>query len=87
MFLIKFLSASVFERASFVWSASVGEREDLFVIVYSPLCFPPRVERVLILITFTAAPSSNLVIAESAQDFHSPLFLLCLEILNLFIKK
>ena len=66
MFLIKFHSASVFERASFVWSASVGEREDLFVIVYSPLCFPPRVERVLILITFIAAPSSNIVIEESA---------------------
>jgi len=44
LFLIKFHCASVFERASFVWSASVGEREDLFVIVYSPLCFPPRVE-------------------------------------------
>jgi len=40
------------------------------------------------LITFIAAPSSNLVIEDSAQDFHSPLFLLCLKILNLlFINK
>jgi len=35
------------------------------------------------LITFIAALSSSIVIEESAQEFHSPFHLLCLEILNL----
>ena len=62
-----------------------GERESLFVIVHSLFCVPPGVERVLFLIIFIAAPSSNIVIEESALLVSQPLVLLCLEILNLFI--
>ena len=53
-FIVKSHSASVFKRASFVWSASLGERVKLYLIA---LCFPPRVERFFILVIFhSSAP-------------------------------
>jgi len=64
-------------------SASIGERESYFVIIHSPFCFPPGVERVFIWIIFVAAISSTIVIEESASGVSQPFHLLCVEILNL----
>ena len=52
---------------------------------HSLFCFPPGVERVFVLIIFIAAPSSTIVIEESALGVSQPFCLLCLEILHLFI--
>jgi len=60
------------ERPLF-YSASSGERERLFVIFYSPFCFPPGVERAFVLVRFIAAPSSSIGSEESAPGFSQPL--------------
>ena len=66
-------------------SASIGERESYFVIIHSPFCFPPGVERVFIWIIFVAAISSTIVIEESASGVSQPFHLLCVEILHLLL--
>jgi len=55
-------------------SASLGERESLFVIVHSPLCFRPGVERVFSWIIFIAALSSTIVIEERASGVSQPFY-------------
>jgi len=84
--IVKFHSASVFKRASFCLSPPHLESMTVYlVIVLSLFCFPPGVERVLFWITFIAAPSSTIVIEESALGISQPFDLLCLEILDQFI--
>ena len=69
------------ERLSFK-STSLGELE-FFLLSSIALCFPPRVERVFLLIIFIAAISSSIVIEESPSGVSQPFRLLCGKILNL----